>query len=37
MGNCAGVKYEHNIADFGQEGSTLEAMTLDKLVLKRTN
>lgn len=35
MGNCAGVKPEHNIADFGMHGSTLESMTLDKLKLKR--
>ena len=37
MGNCAGVRPEQstNINDFYKHGSTLESMTLDKLVLKR--
>jgi len=34
---CAGTKHQSNIADFSQSGSTLEAMTLDKLTLKRYN
>lgn len=36
MGNCAGIPQEQtNITDFLKHGSTLESMTLDKLVMKR--
>jgi hypothetical protein len=36
MGNCAGIQHEQtNITDFLRQGSTLESMTLDKLVMKR--
>lgn len=37
MGRCASANYIEttNIQDFKIQGSTLESMTLDKLVLKR--